>query len=399
MNQLIEWKESPDRKPLLLTGVKHCGKTWTTKEFGEKYFNDVAYFNFEENKVLSSVFEYDLNVERILDELGNIIRGKTIIPGKTLVIFDNIHTCPNAITSLKYFCETKRDLHMICISSMLSVVIKQERFSFPIGKVDRIHMYTMSFSEFLRAEDKSDIYESIQKNSFNHEILQPDKELLEKELKYYIIVGGMPEAVSKWIETHSFEDVEKIQENILSDYDDVFFKYASTRNVAKIGLIYDSIPKQLVKNNNKFIYSDVKAGKRYADFETALVWLEDAGLIHKLEFVKTPEMPLSFYADSDIFKVYMHDVGLLRKKSGVSYKDIIEDSNSCQNFKSAFIENFILNELIKMNIHPYYLNSGNTAKLELIFEFEDKIISIEPQNDTITYNVSLYFIWMINKSM
>lgn len=432
MNQLVEWKDSADRKPLLLTGVRQCGKTWVMKDFGERYFDDVAYFIFEGNQGLSSVFEYDFNIERILDELGNVIRGKTIIPGKTLVIFDEIQACPKAITSLKYFCENKRDLHIICAGSLLGVAIKQENISFPVGKVDRMQMYPMSFSEFLRADGNKAIYDGVQRYTIDRELPQLYTGQLEKELKYYYIVGGMPEAVSKWIETHNFEQVEKVQENILLDYSDDFSKHAPLPDVPKLGWIWDSIPKQLAKDNNKFVFSHVKAGKRSAELEDALGWLTDAGLIHKLELVKNPELPLSFYADATFFKVYMSDVGLLRKKSGVSYKVILEDSDLYKNFKGAFTENFVLNELIKLKIHPYYWNSGNTAELDFIFENEDKIIPVEAKADihtraksyglyckkykpkigfkfsmknvgsnkveeTTTYSLPLYLIWMIKK--
>ena len=208
MNQLVEWKDSPNRKPLLLTGVRQCGKTWVMKEFGENHFEDVAYFMFEGDTGLASVFEYDFNIDRILDELGNIIRGKEIVPGKTLVIFDEIQACPRAITSLKYFCENRRDLHIICAGSLLGVTIKRENISFPVGKVDRMQMYPMSFSEFLRADGQKAIFEGVQRYTLDRELPQLYTNLLEKELKYYYIVGGMPEAVMKWVETHNFEYVE-----------------------------------------------------------------------------------------------------------------------------------------------------------------------------------------------
>ncbi|MCD8332888.1 MAG: AAA family ATPase, partial [Clostridiales bacterium] len=195
--QLIEWKESPDRKPLLLTGVRQCGKTYLCKQFGEQHFDDVAYFYFEGNRGLSSVFDYDFDVERILDELGNVIRQKPIIPGKTLVIFDEIQSCPKAITSLKYFCENKRELHIICAGSLLGVSLKRDGISFPVGKVDRMRMYPMNFSEFLRADGYGALCDGIQKFELRRELSDLYTQNLEKELKYYYIVGGMPEAVQK----------------------------------------------------------------------------------------------------------------------------------------------------------------------------------------------------------
>ena len=432
MKQLAEWKNSADRKPLLLTGVRQCGKTYVCKEFGEQYFEDVAYFYFEGNSALASVFEYDFNVDRIIDELGNVIRGKEIIPGKTLVIFDEIQACPNAITSLKYFCENKRELHIVCAGSLLGVAIKLDSISFPVGKVDRLRMYPMTFVEFLRADGGAAIYEGVGKYAIERELPELYTGRLEKALKYYCIVGGMPEVVAKWVETHNFEQVEKLQDNILEDYRSDFAKHAPKTDVPKLGWIWDSIPKQLAKDNNKFVFSHVKEGKRSSELEDALEWLVDAGLVYKLELVSKPELPLSFCADATFFKVYMSDVGLLRRRSGVSHKTILEDSDLYKNFKGAFTENFVLLELIKQGIHPYFWRSGNSAELDFLFEYEDMIIPVEakaeihtraksyreyckkyaPQigfkfsmknvgdNDVEgakTYSVPLYLIWKIKK--
>ena len=432
MKKLVEWKDSADRKPLLLTGVRQCGKTYVCKQFGEQYFEDVAYFYFEGNKGLASVFDFDFDVERILDELGNIIRGKEIVAGKTLVIFDEIQACPNAITSLKYFCENKRDLHIVCAGSLLGVAIKRDHISFPVGKIDRLQMYPLSFSEFLRADGGKAIYEGVQKYEIHRELPELYTGNLEKALKYYYIVGGMPEVVAKWVETHNFEKIDKLQDNILQDYSSDFAKHAPKTDIPKLGWIWDSIPKQLAKDNNKFVFSHVKAGKRSNELEDALEWLVDAGLVHKLELVSKPELPLSFCADATFFKVYMSDVGLLRKKSGISPKTIMEDSELYKNFKGAFTENFVLNELIKQDIHSYFWKSGNTAEVDFVFENEDKIIPVESKADihtraksyreyckkykpeigfkfsmknvgdhevegTKTYSIPLYLIWRLKK--
>lgn len=377
MRQLAEWKDSPDRKPLLLTGVRQCGKTYICKAFGEAYFEDVAYFYFEGNKGLSSIFEYDFEVERIIDELGNIVRGKAIIPGKTLVIFDEIQACPNAITALKYFCENMRELHIICAGSLLGVAIRRDNISFPVGKVDRLQMYPLSFSEFLRADGGEALYEGVRKYPLERELPELYSGKLEKALKYYYIVGGMPEVVAKWVETHNFEAIEKLQDNILQDYSSDFAKHAPKVDIPKLGWIWDSIPKQLAKDNNKFVFSHVKEGKRSSELEDALEWLIDAGLVYKLELVGNPELPLAFEADAMFFKIYLSDVGLLRRKSGVSHRTILEDSELYRNFKGAFTENFVLTELIGQNIHPYFWRSGNTAELDFLFEYEDRIIPVE----------------------
>ena len=377
MQKLLIWKNKEDRKPLLLTGVRQCGKTYVCKEFGKKYFTDCAYFNFEGNNGLASIFEYDFNVDRIIDELGNIIRGKKICPGETLVIFDEIQECPRAITALKYFCENMPQLHVVCAGSLLGVYIKRDNISFPVGKVDRLRMYPMSFSEFLKAGGNNSILEGTKKYDVEKELPLLYTGKLEKELKYYYIVGGMPEAVAKWIKTHNFEEVEVIQENILQDYSNDFAKHAPISDIPKLGWIWDSIPKQLAKDNSKFVFSHVKEGKRSGELEDALAWLIDAGLVHKLELVSHPELPLSYCSDATYFKVYMSDVGLLRKKSGISYKTILEDSDLYKNFKGAFTENYVLTELLYQGIVPYFWRSGNTAELDFLFEFEDSIIPVE----------------------
>ncbi len=377
MQSLLEWKDSVSRKPLLLTGVRQCGKTYVCKEFGSAYFEDTAYFNFEGNSALASVFEYDFDTKRILDELGNIIRGKEITAGKTLVIFDEIQACPRAITSLKYFCEEMRELHIICAGSLLGVSLKRDNISFPVGKVNRLHMYPMNFREFLCADEGEAFLEGIQKYPLDKELPRLYTDKLEKQLKYYYIVGGMPEAVNVWVQSHNFELVEQIQEEILEDYQSDFAKHAPKNDIPKLGWIWESIPKQLAKDNNKFMFSHVKEGKRSAELEDALEWLVDSGLIYKLEMVREPELPLSFQANATWFKVYMSDIGLLRKKSGVSPTTILENSELYKNFKGAFTENYVLTELLSQQLKPYYWTSGNTAELDFIFEYKDKIIPVE----------------------
>lgn len=430
MKYLVEWKDSKTRKPLLLTGVRQCGKTFVCKEFGEKYFDDIAYFYFEGNKRIASIFEFDFDVERIVDELGTIVLGRKIIPGKTLVIFDEIQACPKAITSLKYFCENRRELHVICAGSFLGVSIKREQVSFPVGKIDRLQMYPMSFSEFLRADGGNALYEGIQKYDLTSELPELYTASLERMLKNYYIVGGMPGIVGRWVETHDYSEIDNLQDNILKDYSSDFSKHAPKTDIPKLGWIWESIPKQLAKDNNKFVFSHVKAGKRSSELEDALEWLVDAGLVYQLELVVNPELPLSFCSDATFFKVYMSDVGLLRRKSGVSYKTILEESELYRNFKGAFTENFVLTELLSQQIHPYFWRSGNTAELDFIFEYEDSIIPVEAKADihtkaksyrqyckrfrpqegvkfslknvgthevegVLTYSIPLYLIWML----
>lgn len=377
MERLLKWKNSSRHKPLLLTGIRQCGKTYILKQLGEEHFEDVAYFYFEGNSKLASVFSVDFDTSRILDELGNIILGKPIIPGKTLVIFDEIQACPEAITSLKYFYETVPGLHIACAGSLLGVALKRNNISFPVGKVERLQMYPMSFVEFLEADGYGSLLQVLTKYPSEQELPALYTEPLTKALKYYYLVGGMPEAVATWVETHNFAEVTSLQDNILQDYANDFAKYAPLTDVPKLHWIWESIPKQLARENNKFIFSHVKEGKRSKDLEDALSWLVSAGLIHKLELVSNPELPLAFNADATYFKVYLADVGLLCRRSGLEPETILEETPLYKNFKGALTENFVLTELVQLGIKPYFWRSGNTAELDFLFENQNKVIPVE----------------------
>lgn len=381
IKQLAKWMNAKDRKPLLITGVRQCGKTYAMLEFGKTYFEDVAYFNFEGNDGIKSVFEYDYNTERMLDELGNVIRGKKIEPGRTLVIFDEIQECPRAITSLKYFCEDMRELHILCAGSLLGVVIRGENVSFPVGKVDRVQMYPMNFPEFLRADGGDNLYNALLKMKEGRSLTELYTVPLEKHLRNYYIVGGMPEVVKTWVETHNFQAIEKVQDNILLDYGSDFSKHAPKSEISKLEWIWESIPKQLAKENNKFIFSHVKEGKRAKDLEDSLEWLKNAGLIYRLELAEKPELPLAFCADGTYFKVYMCDVGLLRRKSGVDYKTILNGAEIYQRFKGALTENYVMTELIAGGIKPYFWRSGNTAEVDFIMEHDNRIVPLEAKSE------------------
>ena len=393
LNDLLQWKDSKYRKPLLLTGVRQCGKTYILKEFGEKYFEDVAYINLEKNENAGSIFDYDYDTDRIIRELGSLITGKEIIPGKTLLIFDEIQACPRAITALKYFCEDMRQLHIACAGSLLGVAVKQQNVAFPVGKVDRIKMYPMSFEEFVIA-DGGEKYLSLLQN------LQKDRPVpdlcsgpMMKYLKNYWIIGGMPEAVSVWAENHNYSEADMILENILTDYSDDFSKHAPLSEVEKISMIWKSVPKQLAKENNKFVFSHVKEGKRANELEDAMQWLVDAGLIYKTEMVSAPELPLSYCADATYFKVYMADVGLLRKLSGVSYKTILDGAEEYTRFKGAAAENYVLTEMICKGKNPYFWRSGNSAEVDFLIEDENRIIPIEVKSadNTMAKSLRLFY--------
>ncbi|MBR5348504.1 MAG: ATP-binding protein [Lachnospiraceae bacterium] len=376
LKDLIHWKTKANRKPLLLTGVRQCGKTYIVEKFARENFRSFVYVNFESSDQIPGIFEYDFDVDRILKELEFHYNTK-IIPGETLVFFDEIQVCPRAITSLKYFCENRKELHLICAGSLLGVAVKRDRVSFPVGKVNRLRLYPMSFKEFVLANEREDLIEVFKDWPTDRAIPDLYATPMKKLLKEYFIVGGMPEAVKTWIRTHDINEVEEIQKEILSDYADDFSKHAPAGDVPKIRWIWDSVPVQLAKENNKFVFSHVKEGKRSVELEDALQWLADSGLISRSELVEKPELPLPGFADKTAFKVYMSDIGLLRMRSGVSAKTILEESEQYKRFKGAFAENYVLNELLTLGKEPYYWRSGNTAEVDFIFEDMEQIIPVE----------------------
>lgn len=376
IEDLIRWKNKANRKPLLLTGVRQCGKTYIVEKFAREHFKSYVYVNFESSEHIPDIFEYDFDVKRILKELERHYKTK-IVPGETLVFFDEVQVSPRAITSLKYFCENMNELHLVCAGSLLGVAIKRERVSFPVGKINRLRLYPMSFKEFVLANGREDLIEVFRDWPTDRSIPDLYKIPMEKLLKEYYIVGGMPEAVKTWVQTHDVEEVEEIQKTILSDYADDFSKHAPANEVPKIRWIWDSVPVQLAKENNKFVFSHVKEGKRAAELEDALQWLQDAGLVVRSKLVEKPELPLAGFADKTAFKVYMSDVGLLRTKSGVSAKTILEEGGAYDRFKGAFAENYVLTELLAAGKEPYFWRSGNTAEVDFIFENDGEIIPVE----------------------
>ena len=376
MNDLKKWKDMRRRKPLLLTGVRQCGKTYIVKEFAGECFSNSVYMNFEAEEKLSSIFDYDFDVKRIVTEIERHYKTK-IVPGETLVYFDEIQACPRAITALKYFCEDMRELHLVCAGSLLGVALKKEKISFPVGKVNRLRLYPMSFREFVIANGRTDLIDIFRDWPVDREVPDLYSFPMKNLLKEYFIVGGMPEAVKTWTETHDPDEVEEVQNEILNDYADDFSKHAPAEEVPRIRWIWDSVPVQLAKDNNKFVFSHVKEGKRSADLEDALQWLSDAGLITKTELVEKPEIPLSGFADKTYFKVYMSDVGLLRAKSGVSAKTIMDESALFIRYKGAFAENYVLNELRATGKEAYFWRSGNSAEIDFIYESEGEIVPVE----------------------
>lgn len=374
---LINWKNKKVRKPLMVLGVRQCGKTYLIKEFGKQEFEDMAYCNFDGNKGLQSIFDYDFDINRILEELGSIVLGKKIVPGKTLLVLDEIQDCPRAIQALKYFCENLPELHVIAAGSLLGIALRGEGTSFPVGKVERLEMFPMSFEEFVIADGGEKYINGINKIPFKREISELYTVPMQKYLQNYYIVGGMPEAVQKWIDTHDYAEVEQIQDQILRDYADDFGKHTSPETAIKIKLIWDAIPSQIAKDNNKFVFSHVKQGARAKDLEDALEWLVSAGLVYKLNLVSTPQLPLESMKDNTYFKVYMADVGLLRRKSNVNYRTILNGDASYIQFKGAFTENYVLSQLKCLKVPAYFWRTQADAEVDFISDWEGVLFPIE----------------------
>lgn len=380
LTELLAWKNSPERKPLVLKGVRQCGKTYLLNAFAQAEYEDAAYFNFEETPSLASVFEQDLDARRILFELG-LLRGKSILPGKTLLILDEIQACDKALTSMKYFCENAREYHVACAGSLLGIAIHRER-SFPVGKVDFLTLYPMSFYEFVEAAGESASAELLR--SFRHGDRLPDPlaNKLTDLLRQYYIVGGMPEAVDIWRRTRDISRVERVQQQILSSYELDFAKHAPPKDFPKLTAIWSSIPQQLAKENSKFIFSHVKKGWRAKDLEDALQWLIAAGLVHQVRLVEKPFFPLAAYEDAASFKLYLCDVGLLRALARVPVQVVLDSSPLYTEFKGAMTENYALGELVKaVDIRPYYWRSGNTAEVDFLIQCADAIVPIEVKSE------------------
>ena len=380
LTELLEWKEKPNRKPLVLKGVRQCGKTYLLKEFGERYYDNVAYFNFEETGALNTVFEKDYDVTRIVFELG-LFAGKSITPGTTLIILDEIQECGKALTAMKYFCENAPEYHIVCAGSLLGIALRKQ-LSFPVGKVDFLTLYPMSFTEFLRAcgpESLADYLENFKKGDT---LPDPIADKLSTFLKQYYITGGMTEAVDAWCKTHSIEEVERVQQAIINSYELDFAKHAPAKDFPKLTAIWRSIPEQLAKENTKFIFSHVKKGWRSKDLEDALEWLVAAGLVYKICKIEKPFMPLSSYADDTAFKLYMSDIGILRKLSKLPYEVILDATPHYREFKGSLTENFVLCELVKsVDESLYYWTSGNTAEVDFILQTGVEIVPIEVKSE------------------
>jgi predicted AAA+ superfamily ATPase len=388
IGQLVAWKDNPRKKPLILKGVRQCGKTWLLREFGAKYYDDTAYFSFEGNDPLQALFDGDLDPLRIITELG-VRRKKTIDPGKTLVIFDEIQFCGRALSSLKYFCEDAPEYHIACAGSLLGLALSGP-LSFPVGKVDFLTLRPLSFYEFLLANGEALLGEHLEKFPPAEPVPELLADKLERYLKTYYITGGMPEAAANWIANHDIEQLETVHRKILDSYELDFAKHAPTGEFPKLRGIWHSIPAQLAKENSKFIFSQVKKGRRAKDLEDALEWLLGAGLVYRVTKVEKPFMPLSAYGDSSFFKLYMADVGLLRTMAGLPAEAILERIDIYKEFKGTLTENFVLTELVNLyNETPFFWRSSNTAEVDFIIQQKLDIVPIEVKSERNTKAKSL----------
>lgn len=380
IHELLVWKEKENRKPLILKGVRQCGKTYLLKDFGNRYYDNVAYFNFEETDSLISVFEKDYDTKRIVLEL-ELFLGRSIKPETTLIILDEIQECGKALTAMKYFCENAPEYHIVCAGSLLGIALHKQ-LSFPVGKVDFLTLYPMSFSEFLRAcgsETLADYIENFKKGDI---VPEPIGDKLTTFLRQYYITGGMPEVVSTWQKTNSIDEVERVQQNIINSYELDFAKHAPTKDFPKLTAIWRSIPEQLAKENTKFIFSHVKKGWRSKDLEDALEWLIAAGLVYKVCKIEKPFIPLSSYADDTAFKLYMADIGILRKLSKLPYEVILNATSNYKEFKGSLAENYVLCELVKsVDETLYYWSSGNTAEVDFVLQCGSEIVPVEVKSE------------------
>ena len=386
VDKLIKWKNSKYRKPLILKGARQVGKTYILKEFGKENYDDIAYFNFDHDTNLYNLFVNSKEPKRILEQLA-FIYGKAIIPGKTLIFFDEIQECPDALNSLKYFQEEANEYHIVCAGSLLG--IRLSHTSFPVGKVDFMNLYPMTFSEFLIADNCKNLVDYMKSIEKIENIPDIFFNMLEEKLKAYFIIGGMPEAVYSWVNEKNVEMVNRIQTNILQAYENDFSKHVKNNEANKISLIWNSIPSQLTKENKKFLYQTIKQGARAREYEDALNWLNDANLIYKVYNVNKVGLPLKAYEDLSSFKIYMNDVGLLRRMSNLDSKIIIQGNKLFEEFKGAYAENFILNMLTYLYENTPNYFTFDRYEIDFVIQNKNEIIPIEVKANKSTNNLSL----------
>ncbi|MGB4571695.1 MAG: ATP-binding protein [Rectinemataceae bacterium] len=380
LTDLVRWKDSRHRKPLVMKGLRQVGKTWILKEFGARHFDDVAYFNFDERTELASLFETTKDVERITANLS-MLHGRPILPGKTLLVFDEIQECNAALNSLKYFQENAPEQHVACAGSLLGIALSKPA-SFPVGKVDFLTIRPMSFSEFLRANG------DVNFDDYLHAVdsIEPLPEAffnpLAERLKTYFVTGGMPEAVRSWTEERDSGLVQDVLKSLLDAYSLDFSKHAPVKDIPKLGLLWNSIPSQLARENKKFLYGAVKTGARAREYEDALSWLCDAGLAYKVFRCSKPGLPLAAYDDTSAFKLYAADVGILRRMAQLDPSAFGDGVRLFTEFKGALTENFVLQSLLgRFGEIPRYWSSGGQAEVDFLLQRKNEIIPLEVKSD------------------
>lgn len=382
INKMLDWKNSPYRKPLILKGVRQVGKTWALKEYGRRYYENTAYFNFDENEEYKQFFETTKDVDRILQNLM-LASGQRILPEKTFIIFDEVQDCPNVINSMKYFCENAPQYHIACAGSLFGTTLSKPS-SFPVGKVNFMQIDPMSFSEFLIANGDGNLAEYL--NSVNAIEPIPDAFFnpLYEKLKMYYVTGGMPEAVLMWTEARDAAAMQSALSDIISAYERDFSKHPNISEFPKISMIWKSLPSQLARENKKFLYKVVKEGARAREYEDALQWLVDARLVYKIYRSSAPGLPLAAYDDLSAFKIYLVDVGLLRRLAQLAPTAFGEGNRLFTEFKGALSENFVLQTLVpQFEVLPRYWSQTNPPyEVDFLIQRENDIFPVEVKSET-----------------
>lgn len=387
IKQLEEWKNKKHRKPLILAGARQVGKTYILKEFGKSSFSNVAYINCDDNELAKDLFLQDYDMQRIILAIGVITR-QSIIPGKTLIILDEIQELKRGLSALKYFCENAPQYHVAVAGSLLGITMHQGE-SFPVGKVDILHIYPMTFDEFLLAKGYSQMVDVLRSKDWQTIKLLRSQYI--KFLREYYFVGGMPEAVNCFIETNDALQVREIQNNILFTYQKDISKHVPTSEANRINMVWHSMPSQLIKENKKFIYGVAKPGGRAKDFEVAIQWLMDAGLVYRSDRVTQAKMPLKYYVDIASFKLFMLDSGLLGALSETPAENLLMADNGMEEAKGAFTENYVMSQLVASHDTSVFYYS-NDAKLELDFliQYKTEIVPIEAKAEENLRSKSLF---------
>ena len=375
IEKLYKWKESKHRKPLIIEGARQVGKTWLMKEFASKAYENTVYINFDSNSRMAELFASDLNTDRLIMGL-ELYAGHKIKAENTLLIFDEVQEVPRALSSLKYFYENAPQYHIICAGSLLGIALHGGT-SFPVGKVDFLKLYPLSFKEFLMATGNERFAELLDKRDY--EMITSFKQTYIDALKQYYFIGGMPEAVQSFADNKDFNEVREIQKRILAAYEQDFSKHAPYEIVPKIRMIWNSIPSQLAKENKKFIYGLVREGGRAKDYETAIMWLTDCGLVHKISRVNSASIPLKAYEDLKAFKLYVVDVGLLGCMTGLHQRTLLDGNDLFIEFKGALTEQYVCQQLKtieNLNIY-YYTNDRGSCEMDFVIDTGEQIIPVE----------------------